>query len=172
VHGRARLCIITVRETAEGRMHRPTNREELRQQLIAQHADLRALLRRVDALCKKLEKSRAAGAKDQLRSALVELEERASRHVLFEDDLLAPVLQDVDAWGPLRAAQLEKVHRAQHDGLIKRVAEAGEAKTLKDLSRIARETAHDLAVHIDAEEKQFITAKLLTDSPINVDFTG
>jgi iron-sulfur cluster repair protein YtfE (RIC family) len=149
-----------------------TTHEELRQQLIAQHADLRALLKRMDALCDKLEKSRASGAKDQLRNVLGELEERASRHVLFEDDLLTPVLKDVDAWGPLRAAQLERVHRAQHDALVRHVAEAAQAKTVKDLSKIARETARDFAVQIDAEEKQFINAKLLTDSPINVDFTG
>src|ERR671924_158382 len=95
------------------------NRER-RRVLLAQHDRLRAL---IAALCKAASEvlsvpEESAGPQVQaLRVAIGELRHELEDHLVTEEALLQPVLARIDAWGPIRLAQMHAEH-AHHRALL------------------------------------------------------
>lgn len=78
--------------------------------VLAQHAEIRAYLRELDALGGSLSSPLAAA---HLRVSLLRLARLFESHLAFEELVLAPWIRDVDAWGPCREAAMLDEHSEQ-----------------------------------------------------------
>ena len=86
---------------------------EVRDEILAEHELIRAVLGAVDRLAKALEAGR--GEVDELREQALVLHRRLRAHLDFEDDFLVPAVREADAWGEERARQLGEDHTEQRE---------------------------------------------------------
>src|SRR5689334_8904249 len=88
---------------------------EVRQRIAADHALLRSLIRALIAVSQAAERdeSQRAIIRDVLGQLCCELE----RHFDYEEEVIVPLMRDVDAWGPARVEQLCKEHDHQREVL-------------------------------------------------------
>jgi len=131
-------------------------------ELQAQHDALRAIMDRCDELIAAFE----AG-----RDLTVELTREVSRlriafdaHNRFEEQLLRPVLLDVDAFGSVRYERMLDEHVGEHRAMRDQLA----AGTVAELHAVIAM----LRAHLAAEERYFLTSRVLRDDVINVESTG
>jgi hypothetical protein len=147
-------------------------RDELREKLLGQHRQLRALLASVHEHTARIRSGGGNVAVDALRGVLRELRDATSAHVAEEDATLGPLLPDIDAWGPQRAALMERQHKAEHTALLKAIEAAAVARTPEELVDAADRSAREFVQHIDLEERYAVNGELLNDFLPNPGFTG
>jgi iron-sulfur cluster repair protein YtfE (RIC family) len=97
---------------------------EARDRVLADHTRLRTLMGAVvasarDVLCDEKQRPR-------VREALAGLRTELERHVAYEEAVLAPILRDANAWGPVRAAHMAKDHDGQRAALVALAEDVGE----------------------------------------------
>jgi iron-sulfur cluster repair protein YtfE (RIC family) len=83
-------------------------------------------------------------------------------HIDFEDDLLAPVLRELDAWGGVRADQLTQHHREQRQQL-RILAERSPSEPPQGLANLLEVLIDDLRTDMAYEEREVLSADLLHD---------
>ena len=96
----------------------------VREQVLAQHAELRTILGRVTDHAV----SRGSDVQERavrLRRVVMELCERFRAHLVFEADALKPVFAVLDSWGPERIRELETEHARQRRDLRRAPTEGG-----------------------------------------------
>lgn len=132
--------------------------------LLDQHHGLRKLLDEVEHRAAMIDVFRLRGALVKLRSALEE-------HNRDEEAVLRPMLPDADAWGSVRLETMLAEHAAEHAALL-RVVEA--ALGSRDREAISRSTAvvGELRAHMDAEERGFLSDRVLRDDAVTIDPMG
>jgi hypothetical protein len=86
-------------------------------------------------------------------------------HNMYEEQLLRPVLEAADSFGPVRIDHMVKEHVAEHRAMRKDLAGW-------TVTSVLRETLAGLRAHLDAEERYFLTAKVLRDDVITVEGAG
>lgn len=120
-----------------------------RAEVLEQHAELRVLLRE---LCGVAAETMQAAA--LLRALLDTVRSVFHCHVLFEDLFLAPTLEKLDAWGPVRLQRM----RADHDRQVEllRALEPDPAQSTQELARRAREFADLVLADMAAEERDVL----------------
>jgi hypothetical protein len=95
---------------------------EMRRRLATDLAVLRSLTRAL------LQVARAASQDEKqrplIRDVLSQLCVEANRHFAYEEEFVAPILESVDAWGPVRVEQLCKEHDEQRSALCSLAADA------------------------------------------------
>lgn len=110
---------------------------EIRRRLAKDLSVLRNLTRAL------LQIARAAEQDEQQRSlvcdVLTRLCSEANRHFAYEEENVAPILREVDAWGPVRVEQLCKEHDEQRSVLV----------GLANDAQGARRNSSDLTVEIE-----------------------
>ncbi len=139
-----------------------------------EHTNIRALLDRAEHQAREVLSSGKTIETDDLERNVHALRDTArqlymtlSAHIELEDRILAPVLRQTDAWGPLRAERLLSRHAAQKQAL------EGALMELDDLMQ----PPNGLAVHVgklieqireelDDEENTLLCPELLRDDPI------
>jgi hypothetical protein len=134
------------------------------ERLLDQHRELRKLLADVE--------HRAAMAEvAHLRHALVRLRNALQQHNADEEATLMPLLPDADAWGAVRIQAMLAEHAAEH-AMLCQVVEA--ALTSHDREAIGRSTAlvGELRAHMDAEERGFLSDRVLRDDAVTLDPMG
>jgi len=131
-------------------------------ELQAQHDALRAIMDHCDELVAAF----AAG-----RDTTIELTREVARlriafdaHNRFEEQLLRPVLLDGDAFGPVRVEHMLAEHVGEHRAMRDQLA----AGTVRELEAVIAM----LRAHLAAEERYFLTSRVLRDDVINVESTG
>jgi iron-sulfur cluster repair protein YtfE (RIC family) len=84
---------------------------EVRRRLATDLAVLRSLTRAL------LQVAHAAEQDERQRSLICDVLARlcseANRHFAYEEEMIGPILRDVDAWGPVRVEQLYSEHEQQ-----------------------------------------------------------
>ena len=102
----------------------------VRQQVLAQHEDLRTLLfEALDQTGRCLQGQREIA---RLALLVLQIRRRFRAHLAFEERKLFPILAQVDLWGPERVAELSLEHarqRSQLDTLVQGMREAGACST-------------------------------------------
>lgn len=146
----------------------------VRELVLREHMHLRPLLaealetaRRVSAGCTSARHVRARH--DASRTAYTALVE----HTELEDRLLAPVLETIDAWGPVRARDLRREHALQRNALKRalqvleqpKASAAGLAASIEDL-------LNDLQLDMEREEAELLRSDLLLDEMITMNTSG
>jgi len=143
----------------------PTN-EKRRQILRAQHARLRKTIEAARATARRA--LAAGGSGGELQTAVILLERELLSHLADEEKLLAPILERIDAWGPLRVDLLRAEHAHQRAVLALLTGE----KAWPSGTVVAGRTlglCDDLLTDMEFEERELLNEKILRDDFILLD---
>jgi hypothetical protein len=135
---------------------------EARSLLLAQHERLRALLLDTEALARRF--VAAAEVATALDRSLAELRAAFDEHNKFEASLLEPMLLETDAWGPARLARMVEEHTEEH-----KVFATFLARRVHEVAPEMPDFAEELLAHMEAEERTFLSPKVLRDDIVAVD---
>lgn len=138
----------------------PLSSSVVREAALAWHRDVRV------ALAKGLRAISAAqaGADDAagaLRACAGDIAATVRRQVVSEDQKLAPVLRELDAWGPLRVERLDALHAREQAAVDRALADDADGQALA--ARLRASIGEILTV-LRIEEKELLDADLLDDS--------
>jgi iron-sulfur cluster repair protein YtfE (RIC family) len=133
------------------------------QELLAQHAKLREMMDRAEQLADELDGN--DGDPSQLTREVARIRIAFDAHNTYEEQLLRPVLEEADAFAPVRIERMVAEHVAEHREMRKNLA----AWTV---TSILRDTLAGLRAHLDAEERYFLSAKVLRDDVVSVESAG
>jgi hypothetical protein len=87
-------------------------------------------------------------------------------HLAAEEELLEPILERLDAWGPVRLDLLRSDHAHQRAVLH---ALADRKIGLREMAHRARSLVADVLLDMDAEERDLLSQGLLRDDAIVID---
>jgi len=131
-------------------------------ELIAQHDELRRIMDRCEELADQLDLGKCdAGT---LTREIAKLRIAFDAHNKFEEQLLRPVLRELDAFGDVRIERMFSDHVGEHRAMR---LQLGDATT-----NALRATIDNLRVHLQAEERYFLSSKVLRDDVVNVEPGG
>jgi hypothetical protein len=136
-----------------------------RKQLLAEHEELRSLLKRAEAIAGDI--LRGTGTPTSLHDVLQLCRNRFAAHNASEEELLGPILMHDFAWGQARIDRMFEEHRAEH-------AEMHAALTGPDLRVAPRipELREMIEAHMAAEERTFLSRGVLRDDLVSVEGGG
>lgn len=141
----------------------------MRDELLAQHAELRA---RVDETRAALAAARAGdGSHEQFFLALSRLASALGAHNAREEALLKDVIPDVDAWGPARADVMFSEHVKEHDLLYESLVSAGRGPDGAAMTTVSG-LLDELIQHMAREEEAFLREDVLHDDIMPRDVFG
>jgi iron-sulfur cluster repair protein YtfE (RIC family) len=142
--------------------------EERRQTLHDQHQHLRAVIARVREAALEI-----VGAEESdstsLRSLISELRDDMERHLATEEALLGPVLERIDAWGPVRLDLLRAEHAHQRAVLSVLRSDRAAAVPPLTLARRLLGLLDDIIADMDAEDRDLLDPRVLRDDLIQLD---
>lgn len=143
---------------------------EARAEILAQHDELRALVRNVARALDAAE-GEEGGSDETIRLKIATLATRLVVHMVFEEGLLAPILEEVDEWGPQRRREYEAMHEQQRAWMA-RILDDSYSCCGRDLRTTARELVEVLTADMDDEEATVLDDKLLRDDLVVIDQSG
>src|SRR4051812_38151516 len=123
-------------------------------ELVKQHDALRALMDHCDQLADELEAGR--GDPVVLTREVANLRAAFDAHNRFEEQLLRPVLREMDAFNSVRVERMVADHLREHRAVR---AQLGDGTTA-----MLRDAIDQLRVHLQAEERYFLTSRVLTSA--------
>jgi iron-sulfur cluster repair protein YtfE (RIC family) len=142
------------------------NHEERRQILETQHRGLRALIARVrDTAGDTLEAE--GGPPGALRNLVGDLHEQMEKHLATEEALLGPVLEKIDAWGPVRLDLMRAEHAHQRAVLAVLRSDRG-VLSPSLLARRVLGLLDDILADMDAEDRDLLGARVLRDDVLQL----
>jgi hypothetical protein len=133
------------------------------QELLAQHAKLRDMIERCEKLADELD--RDGGDPTPLTREVARIRLAFDAHNSYEEQLLRPVLEATDSFGPVRIDRMVSEHVDEHRSMRTRLA--GWSAT-----EVLREVLHNLRSHLETEERYFLSAKVLRDDLVVVESGG
>lgn len=141
---------------------------DIRRRLLAEHDLLRGLVADAAAEAERVLAGKSDASSLRARARLMTRE--LALHLATEEEILVPVLQRVDSWGPVRVAQMHVEHSRQLAEL-RRIAEETSAPPVSaeqiasDVRRFAAELLHDMR----REEHDMLHPDLLRDDIVSID---
>ena len=144
---------------------------QVRSLILTEHASIRRLLRRVELVARRIIVAPIPHEGDlrQAYEAAHELCATMATHFEHEENLLAPVLEALDAWGKIRADQMRADHAEQglvlesYLSALERLS--GSERTGKVLGALLQKLVDSLRSDMRAEEEGVLRADLLRDDP-------
>jgi hypothetical protein len=133
-------------------------------ELMDQHEALRALMDRCDEIADELDADGVGP--NQLLREVAKLRLAFDAHNVFEEQLLRPVLLSADAFGAARIERMIEEHLGEHREMRSRLS-AGSPVTAE-----LRNVIGSLRAHLAAEERYFLTSKVLRDDVVVLEGTG
>ena len=132
---------------------------KLLSELMKQHDALRAMMDHCDALADALDEGR--GDASQLTREVAKLRLAFDAHNKFEEQLLRPVLREIDAFGEVRIERMVADHIGEHHAVREQLGDGPTA--------MLRSAIDQLRVHLQAEERYFLSSKVLRDDLVSVE---
>lgn len=131
-------------------------------ELIAQHATLRTMIDTCEELADRLDAG--ATSPTDLTRHVAKLRIAFDAHNKFEEEMLRPLLLEVDAFGDVRVQQMVDDHVDEHRLMRERLATGvtGELRAALD----------SLRAHLDTEERYFLSSRVLHDHLVNLESSG
>jgi len=142
--------------------------EERRQTLHAQHQQLRAVIAGVREAALDIV-GREGGDSTGLRMRISVLRDDLERHLATEEALLGPVLERIDAWGPVRLDLLRAEHAHQRAVLSLLRSDRAAALPSLGLARRVLALLDDICADMDAEDRDLLDPRVLRDDLIQLD---
>ncbi|HEU4611806.1 MAG TPA: hemerythrin domain-containing protein [Kofleriaceae bacterium] len=139
-----------------------TTPSKLLAELLSQHESLRKMMDHCEELADELD----AGKGDPLALTreVAKLRLAFDAHNKFEEQLLRPVLREMDAFGDVRIERMFSDHVTEHREM--------RAQLGSDATNALRATIDSLRVHLQAEERYFLSSKVLRDDLVSVENGG
>lgn len=131
---------------------------EMRRRISTDHALLRSLCRALISVARAAERDERQGP--AIRDVLSQLCSEVERHFQYQEEVIVPLLRDVDAWGPVRVEHLFQHHAEQRSVLVALAEDARDGiRTVEDLAdevvsffrRFEQEMAEEEARLLSAE---------------------
>jgi hypothetical protein len=142
------------------------NPSHVRVRILEDHEAIRQQLSELEAATDALlgDKASMMHVGELTQSLLVVL----ARHTELEDEILAPALKDIDAWGAVRADQLLAHHQTQRAD-IREVSKLFDLQLVAcDVARVVHALVQDLRADMEHEERDLLNADLLRDDLVAV----
>jgi hypothetical protein len=140
----------------------------VRKNVLDQHAVMRVVFGEfLEATTLTLQGDAESAA--QLAGQVRDFRRRFRAHLAYEERYLAPVLAEVDIWGPQRVTDLLNEHaeqRAELDALVEGISDGWDAHAV---AISARSLVTELLVDMEEEERGCLSAELLRDDLVAVD---
>jgi hypothetical protein len=133
-------------------------------ELLEQHAKLRDLM----TVCEELADAVDDGGCEptKLLREVARLRIAFAAHNEFEEQVLRPVLLDSDSFGPVRIETMIAQHVQEHRSMRARL------KPDSPVTGELRIAIADLRSHLEAEERYFLTARVLRDDLVTLESGG
>jgi hypothetical protein len=131
-------------------------------ELAAQHQVLRGMMERCEELADELDAGNMGPI--QLTREVARLRLAFDSHNKFEEELLRPVLLAGDAFGEVRLERMIEDHVGEHRAMRQQLG--------SDATADLRAVIASLRVHLAAEERYFLSARVLRDDVVSVEETG
>lgn len=130
----------------------------VRKIILEEHGQLRGKLSQVESLY---------GTKDPnvLINSIRELLYFFIKHIEHEEQILRPVLKDIDAWGEERVNRMNKEHIQQRKEVNDIEAAMNNGK-IPQIITLTKKFIAELYIDMDSEEKECLSPDLLKDDPI------
>ncbi|HEX5063909.1 MAG TPA: hemerythrin domain-containing protein [Kofleriaceae bacterium] len=132
------------------------------EQLIAQHDELRAIMDRCEELADRLDAGE--GNPLALTREIAKLRLAFDAHNKFEEQLLRPVLHEMDAFGDVRIDRMFSEHVDEHRSMRQQLGDP--------TTNALRGVIDSLRVHLQAEERYFLSSTVLRDDVVSVESGG
>lgn len=134
---------------------------ELLDQLLQQHERLRVMMDRCEQLADQLD----AGVvqPSELTREVLELRAAFDAHNRFEEELLQPMLRELDAFADVRIERMVEDHLHEHRSI---------RDHLDGPTAELRGSLYELRAHLAAEERYFVTARVLRDDVVSLESSG
>ncbi|MBN9166244.1 MAG: hemerythrin domain-containing protein [Myxococcales bacterium] len=108
-------------------------RVEIRKRISSDHAVLRSLCRALIAVARAAERDEKH--RPVIRDVLGQLCTEVERHFQYEEEVIVPLMREVDAWGPVRVERLFQEHAEQRSVLVALVEDAEDGvRNVEDLA--------------------------------------
>ena len=130
-------------------------------ELLRQHERLRAMTDDCEQLADRIDAGR--GDIGVLVRNVAALRDAFQAHNQFEERVLRPILRTLDAFGEVRIEHMFADHVDEHRALRHR---------LEGPTSELRATLCELRAHLAAEERYFVSARVLRDDVVSVEATG
>ncbi len=140
---------------------------KIRQIILAEHDALRTNLRSIEALLDDVSKGNTA-ARDSAHQHFGKFLQMFLHHIAHEEEILRPVLEVIDAWGPARIATMDEEHATQR-GVVNRLATLKASEDAAGWVAEVRAFIDELLVDMAGEEKTCLSPNVLRDDIIAVD---
>ena len=128
-------------------------------ELTKQHDAIRQIMDRCEQLADELDEGR--GDPSQLTREVAKLRLAFDAHNRFEEQLLRPVLREMDAFGDVRIDRMIADHVGEHHAVREQLGDGPTA--------MLRSAIDTLRVHLQAEERYFLSSKVLRDDLVTVE---
>lgn len=135
---------------------------KLLEELMRQHDGLRAIMDRCEELADELDAGK--GNALALTREVAKLRLAFDAHNKFEEQLLRPVLSEMDAFGDVRVERMFSDHVGEHRAMH---LQLGDPTT-----NALRSAIDSLRVHLQAEERYFLSSKVLRDDVVTLESSG
>jgi iron-sulfur cluster repair protein YtfE (RIC family) len=138
-----------------------TEPSRLLEELKQQHEALRQIMDQCEHLADDLDRGNAQAT--DLTRTVAKLRLAFDAHNKFEEDLLRPVLREIDAFGAVRIEQMIEDHIDEHRAM---------RRHLEGPTAELRATLYELRAHLAAEERYFLSSRVLRDDLVTVEPGG
>jgi iron-sulfur cluster repair protein YtfE (RIC family) len=142
------------------------NHEERRTTLQRQHLELRSLIAQVRTVAVAV---LDGAAPDELRTRIGDLTTDLQAHMATEEALLGPILERIDAWGPVRLDLMRAEHAHQRGVMSLLRSRGAGALPPEALARRTIQLLEEILADMDAEDRDILDAKVLRDDLIQLD---
>jgi hypothetical protein len=139
---------------------------QIRSAILEEHEQLRARMKELEASL-----DGPSGMTSSFPVALKAFLVEFLKHIAHEDELLRPVLVQVDAWARQRVESLDREHQDQRRKLTE-LAQMDPSSDPSAFAARAREVLEWIRVDMAGEEKTLLTPELLRDDIIVIDSFG
>ncbi|HEY5944883.1 MAG TPA: hemerythrin domain-containing protein [Kofleriaceae bacterium] len=131
-------------------------------ELLEQHNELRRIMDRCEELADQVDIGKGDVA--ALIREIGKLRIAFDAHNRFEEQLLRPVLREIDAFGEVRIERMFHDHVGEHQAMR---LQLGDATT-----NALRGAIDSLRVHLQTEERYFLSSKVLRDDLVTLESGG
>jgi len=139
-----------------------THPSKLLAELMRQHDGIRAIMDRCEELADQLDIGK--GDPGLLAREVSNLRVAFDAHNKFEEQLLRPVLHELDAFGDVRVERMFIDHVGEHRAMR---LQLGDGTT-----NALRSALDSLRVHLQSEERYFMSSKVLRDDLVRIENAG
>jgi hemerythrin-like domain-containing protein len=139
-----------------------THPSKLLAELLAQHDELRTIMDRCEELADQFDAGQSTAL--ALTGEIARLRLAFDAHNRFEEQLLRPVLREIDAFGDVRIERMFTDHVGEHRAMRLQLGD--------DTTNALRGAIDSLRVHLQAEERYFLSSRVLRDDVVSLESGG